>query len=141
MTGYIELKGDSGTRINFDAVIKWVPTRTPSLPFEQGDIDGEGVVETSGASLLKLKITVEMKTDTTQTALEKWDELDDFIAQYNDEQQTLSLTFEYQSPHSDQTITFTGKASKGVGADFSAGDPDEFSFSLGFTVETKGAIV
>ena len=138
VVGYIEVLGDSGSRFNFDSILKWLPNRSPSKVFEQGDIDGNGVVETSGASLLKMKLTIEIKSSDTETALELWDRLDDFVADNNDIQQTLSLTFDYTVP---QTITFIGKATKGAPSDFTQGDPEGFTFSMNFSVETKGAIV
>ena len=132
------------TQIDFDAILKWQPSRAPSKPYEMGNIDGDGVVETSGASLLKHKVTVVVKTDddfptSGLSALQKWDVLDDFIAEESTVDQTLSLTFNYQG--GDQTITFVGKATKGYTSGFDAGDPDEFTFTLGFSTETKGAIV
>lgn len=137
--GYIEVLDTPATRINFDAISKWDPARAPTKPFEMGDIDGNGVVETSGASILKMKMTIEIKSISGgKTALELWNDLDDLIADSNDEQMTLSITFDYSTP---QTITFIGKATKGVTSGFIEGEPEDFLFSLGFSVETKGAII
>jgi len=134
----------ASTTINFESIKKWQPARAPSKSFEMGDIDGDGVVETSGASLLKHKITVELKTDDTfptsgKSALDKWNDLDDLIKDENDVEQTLTIVFHYDG--GDQTITFVGKAAKGYSAGFDEGAPDYFTFSLSFSTETKGAIV
>ena len=144
VVGFIERVDAPAEQYVFDAIRKWSPTRKPNKSFEMGDTDGDGAVATSGASLLSMKLTIEMKTDDSypssgENALDKWNRLDDFIADNNDVSQTLSLTFEFDG--GDKTITFTGKATKGVGSDWKEGDPDGWIFVMHFSVETKGAIV
>jgi len=132
---------DGTTTIYFDTIRKFPRTRKPSQTFEQGDLDGEGAVESSGASLLTLKVTFEVITDglnSGMTALEIWDALDDMIQNNNDISWTLSISI--TGKLGEQTITFTGKPNGGLSSDMSAGDPDEEVGTLGFSVETKGAI-
>lgn len=125
------------TTITFDAVTRISRQRDVTKVFQQGDLDGNGVVETAGTSLLKIKVSFELKSDATTSAIEKWDEFDTLIKDQNDKSMRFSVT--YETAIGNKTQTYDGKIT-GLATDDTEGDPDLVTGTFAMTVETKGTI-
>ncbi len=122
----------------FDTIRDWTGGRNPLKVFEQGDIQGNGISESSGQNIHKLKLVIEFKTDDTypasgQTALEKWNAFDDHVQDINNKQGVLTIRLE------NQEITFTGKVHRHT-YKWPVSQPDIVIVTIAFTEETKGSI-
>ena len=129
---------DSDTTITFDVVSTIRPSRGMSRVFEMGDLEGNGIVESAGISILKVKVSYDFIDDQSKSAFEKWDEFDSLIQDHNEEQMTL--TWYIDTSLGNKKIAMQGKVTGGPVSDMKMGLPQENSGSFVFTVESKGAV-
>ena len=125
------------TTITFDAITRISRQRQVTKVFEQGDLDGNSVIESAGAALLKLTVSFELRTDASKSALQKWDDLDTLIQQNNE--YTMRFTIAYETELGSKSQYYDGKIT-GVTCDDVVGDPDLITGTLKMTIESKGAI-
>lgn len=125
------------TTITFDTVRRIGRTRQITKVMQAGDIDGNAVAESAGASILSLKVNFELLSDATKSALEKWDELDELVRTSNEDDMRFSGT--YTTSLGSKTQTYDGKVI-GLTADDVEGDPDSILGTFDMAVVTKGAV-
>ncbi len=120
----------------FDLIRDWSGGRNPLKVFEQGDIQGNGISESSGQNIHKFKLVIEFNTDDVLglTALEKWNAFDNHVKDDNNKQGTLLIRLD------NQEIDFTGKIHR-YNYKWTASFPDIVIVTIAFTEETKGSIV
>lgn len=125
------------TTITFDAA-SLTRSRKITRSFQEGTLDGNAAAANAGTSILEVTVDFIFRSDSSKSALEKWDEFDSLVSASNEDAMQLTVTEETELGQ--KTQAYTGLVFGSLELRDNEGAPDLKKGRFKFIVTSKGAI-